>query len=274
MVATPLGTARDITLRALDILANADVIAAEDSRTARKLLDIHGIPLNGRAVKPYHDHSRTIDRERLLADLAAGKSVAYVSEAGTPMIADPGYQLVKAAQEAGHYVTAAPGPSAVINALVVSGMPTDQFHFLGFLPSTGAARRRVLGQALAIPATLVIFESAKRMGALLADLCTLGAADRDMALCREMTKKFEEVLKGPAHSLQSSVAQRPLKGELVVLIDRQRCENISESEIKVALVNAMLTMRVKDAVRSVAEVYGKPKRDIYQMALQIKKDGP
>ena len=134
LVATPLGSARDITLRALDILASADVLAAEDTRTARKLMDIHGVPLGGRRIIAYHDHSNTGDRQRLLNHIAEGKSVAYVSEAGTPLIADPGYQLVRDARKADMTVLTAPGPAACIAALTVAGLPTDQFHFSGFLP--------------------------------------------------------------------------------------------------------------------------------------------
>ena len=166
-VATPIGTARDITLRALDILASADVIAAEDTRSMKRLLEIHGVPLGTRPVIAYHDHNGDKVRPRLMAYLAEGKSVAYASEAGTPLIADPGYDLGKIAREEGVLVTAAPGPSAVIDAMTIAGLPTDRFMFAGFLPNAKNARRNALAELGDIPATLVFYESPKRVEAML-----------------------------------------------------------------------------------------------------------
>jgi 16S rRNA (cytidine1402-2'-O)-methyltransferase len=197
LLATPIGTARDITLRALDILASADVLVAEDTRSLRKLMDIHGVPLGDRPVLSYHDHNGTQMRPRLLGLLADGKSLAYASEAGTPMVADPGFDLVRAAREAGHEVVSAPGPSAVVTALTLAGLPTDRFMFAGFLPNAKGARRKALEELREIPATLAFYESPKRVAAMLKEAADVLGPDREAAVCRELTKKFEEVLRGP-----------------------------------------------------------------------------
>lgn len=270
-VATPIGTARDITLRALDILASADVIAAEDTRSMRKLLDIHGVPLGDRPVVAYHDHSGTGARARLMADLAAGKSVAYASEAGMPMIADPGYDLSREAARAGHLVTAAPGASAALCALTLAGLPTDAFFFAGFLPNASGARRKRLQEVANIPGTLVFYESPKRVAASLADMAeVLGA--RDAALCRELTKKFEEVRRGSLAELASGLAEAPVKGEIVILVDRQRAATVTAADLEADLRAALRENSVKDAAAIVAEAHGEPRRKIYQQALQIARE--
>ena len=218
LVATPLGSARDITLRALDILASADVLAAEDTRTARKLLDIHGVPLAGRRIIAYHDHSHAKDRQKLLNHIAEGRSVAYVSEAGTPLIADPGYQLVADARRDGLSVWSAPGPAACVAALTVAGLPTDQFHFAGFLAPQKVARQKQLAELMALRVTVILYESPKRLTALLSDIETTGGPARPVAVCRELTKKFEDVQSGPVESLRAFYAKTPARGEIVVLI--------------------------------------------------------
>ena len=271
-VATPIGTARDITLRALDVLASADVIAAEDTRSMRRLLEIHGVPLGDRPLISYHDHSGAGAREKLLGFLADGRSVAYASEAGTPLIADPGYHLSRAAAEAGHLVTSAPGPSAVATALTLAGLPTDAFFFAGFLPSAKSARRSALQAVKDVPGTLVFYESPKRVGAMLSDAAEVLGAGREAALCRELTKKFEEVLRGPLSELSSAAQERSFKGEIVVLIDRGRGEDSGEDDIEAALVTALETMSVRDASEAVAQAFGAHKRKIYQLALKLKKD--
>ena len=169
LVAVPIGAARDITLHALDVLRAADVLAAEDTRTLRRLMDIHAIPLGDRPLIAYHDHNGDRARPRLLAAMAEGKSVAYASEAGTPLIADPGYDLARAAREAGHAVTTAPGVSAVVTALSLAGLPTDRFLFAGFLPNQSGARKSALRELAEVTATLVFYESPKRLAAMLAD---------------------------------------------------------------------------------------------------------
>ncbi len=270
LVATPIGNARDITLRALDILAAADVIAAEDTRTARKLLDIHAVALSKRPLIAYHDHSGENGRAGILKLIAAGKSVAYVSEAGTPLVSDPGYALARDIGAAGHYVTAAPGASAVLTALSLSGLPSDRFLFAGFAPSSQAARRRWLEELLPVPATLVIYESPRRLHETLADLGELTGPNRPVAIARELTKKFEEVLRGTLGELTEALAERELKGEIVLLIGRGHDE-VTEETMEDALRRAMTEMTLKDAAATVAEAYGLPRRKVYQAALEMDK---
>jgi 16S rRNA (cytidine1402-2'-O)-methyltransferase len=270
-VATPIGTARDITLRALDILASADVIAAEDTRSMRKLMDIHGIPLNGRPMLAYHDHNGDKVRPKLMQYMAEGKSVAYGSEAGTPMIADPGYHLAKQVAETGHLVTSAPGPVAFITALTLSGLPSDRILFEGFLPNTKSQRCSKFAELSEIPATLVFYESPKRIAATLNDaIATLGGA-RNAAIARELTKKFEEVRRGTLNDLRDSVAAQPPKGEIVLLIDRARSSPVNQHDIDDQIRNALDKMSVKDAADMVSAATGQPKRKIYQRALAIDK---
>src|SRR6056297_536090 len=196
LIATPIGAARDITLRALDLLAAADVLVAEDTRSLRRLMDIHGVSLGDRPLWPYHDHNGARMRPRIMAALATGKSVLYASEAGTPMVADPGFDLGRAVVAEGFDLVSAPGPSAVITALTLSGLPTDRFLFAGFLPNTSGKRKTALGEVAEVPATLVFYESPKRVAAMLRDAAEILGAGRPAALCREITKKFEEVRRG------------------------------------------------------------------------------
>jgi len=270
-VATPIGTARDITLRALDILASADVIAAEDTRSMKRLLDIHGVPLGDRPVLAYHDHNGDKMRPRLLAYLAEGKSVAYASEAGTPLIADPGFDLGRVARSEGYLVTAAPGPSAVIDALNISGLPTDRFMFAGFLPNAQKARQTALSELSEIPATLVFYESPKRVAQMIADAATVLGGTRQAALCRELTKKFEECLNGTLNELTEALSERTLKGECVVLIDRNGDEDGENMDVEAALRDALKSMSLRDASEAVSKASGLPKRKIYQLALGIGK---
>lgn len=272
LVATPIGNARDITLRALDILASADVIAAEDTRTTRKLMEIHGVSLGKRPLIAYHDHSGPAGRAGILKLIGEGKSVAYVSEAGTPLVADPGYALAREVGQTGGLVTAAPGASAVLAALSLSGLPSDRFLFAGFAPSARSARRTWLTELLTVPATLVIYESPRRIRELLNDLCDIGGEGRRAALCRELTKKFEEVLHGSLGELRDEVSARDLKGEIVVLVDRAKAE-VTEETMEQALRKAMQTMSLKDASAAVAEAYGVPRRRVYQAALAMETDG-
>lgn len=273
LVATPIGSARDITLRALDILGAADVLAAEDTRTLRHLMEIHGIPLNGRPLVPLHDHNEGAASPRLLRAIAEGKSVAYASEAGTPLVSDPGFVLARAAVAEGLPVTAAPGASAVLAALCVAGLPTDRFLFAGFPPAARSARLRFLEELRPVQATLVLYESPKRLAALLADLAeTLGPA-RQAAICRELTKRFEEVRRGTLGDLAESYAGEAVKGEVVVLIDRAGAETADSADWQAALLRALDTLSVKDAAAMVAEAYDLPRREVYQVALEKAKGG-
>lgn len=270
-VATPIGTARDITLRALDVLASAEVIAAEDTRSLRRLMEIHGVPLEGRRVFAYHDHSGENARAKLLAALAEGKSVAYASEAGMPLIADPGYELSKAAAEAGHTVTCAPGATAGITALTLAGLPTDAFFFGGFLPNATVARCKRLEELKEIPATLIFYESPKRVAASLADMATV-LGDRQAAMCRELTKKFEEVRRDTLPELAAQLAEASVKGEIVILIDRNRAEAVNEGDLESDLRAALKNNRVKDAADIVAKLHDLPRRKVYQLALDLAKE--
>lgn len=269
-VATPIGTARDITLRALDVLASADVIAAEDTRSLRRLLEIHGVPLNGRQVLAYHDHSSAWARAKILALLEAGKSVAYASEAGTPLIADPGYHLSKEASDAGHLVTTTPGASAVVSALTLAGLPTDAFFFEGFLPNSTSARKTKLDALREIPGTLVFYESPKRLADMLRDAAAVLGPDRSAAVCREITKKFEEVKRGTLDSLATELKGASVKGEIVVLVDRAGAQEMGQDDIADAVRKALETMSVRDAAETVAQATGQNKRKIYALALELK----
>ncbi|MFT4959832.1 MAG: 16S rRNA (cytidine1402-2'-O)-methyltransferase [Paracoccaceae bacterium] len=271
-VATPIGTARDITLRALDILASADVIAAEDTRSLRRLMEIHGVPLDGRRVLSYHDHSGGGSRDRLIAALAEGQSVAYASEAGMPLIADPGYDLGKAASDAGYLVTTAPGASAVLTALTLAGLPTDAFFFAGFLPNASTARKARLEVVRSIPGTLVFYESPKRVAASLADMALVLGADRQAAMCRELTKKFEEVRRGTLAELAENLANAPVKGEIVLIIDRSRSAPVNNADVETDLRAALETHSVKDAADLVSKMHEIPRRTLYQMALKLGKN--
>ncbi len=271
-IATPIGAARDITLRALDILAGSDILAAEDTRTLRHLMEIHGVALNGRPLWAYHDHNGEAVRPRILAALAEGKSVAYASEAGTPLVADPGYQLSKAAIAAGHVVLAAPGPSAVLAALTVSGLPSDKFMFVGFPPSTSAARLSFLSEMAQIPATLVFYESPKRLSKLLTDMVSSLGEERRAVVCRELTKKFEETTRGTLGELVAVFDSVAIKGEIVVLVDRDHKAKADPITVETALRSALAQMSVKDAAAMVAESLALPRRDVYQVALNIVKD--
>ncbi|WP_412565846.1 16S rRNA (cytidine(1402)-2'-O)-methyltransferase [Thalassobius sp. MITS945101] len=269
LIATPIGTARDITLRALDILASVDVLVAEDTRSLKRLMEIHGVPLGDRPVLSYHDHNGGQMRPRLLELLADGKSLAYASEAGTPMVADPGFDLARAAREAGHDVISAPGPSAVVTALTLAGLPTDRFMFAGFLPNAKGARRKALEELAEVPATVAYYESPKRVAAMLKDAAEVLGEDREAAVCRELTKKFEEVIRGNLVELSEVCAERTLKGEIVVVIDRRRLPKIQEVDLEEELRAMLDTMSVRDASDVLAEKTGIKRRKIYQMALSL-----
>lgn len=272
-IATPIGAARDITLRALDILASVDVIAAEDTRSLRHLMDIHGIALGDRPLLAYHDHNGERMRPKILAALAEGKSVAYASEAGTPLVADPGFQLGRAVIAEGHQVIAAPGPSAVLAALTVSGLPSDRFLFAGFPPSAGAQRRNWLAELAAVPATLILYESPKRVQGLLEDLALAFGEDRRAAICRELTKRFEEITRGTIAELRAAYAGRAVKGEIVVVVDRAGTKAADPAEVEKAVREALECHSTKDAAALVAEALDLPRRQVYQIALKLAGDG-
>ncbi|MCX7644553.1 MAG: 16S rRNA (cytidine(1402)-2'-O)-methyltransferase [Rhodobacteraceae bacterium] len=270
LVSTPIGAARDITLRALDVLASADVLAAEDTRTLRHLMDIHGVALEGRRILAYHDHNGPRVRPRLLADLAAGRSVAYASEAGTPLVSDPGFALARAAIAAGHPVRAVPGASAVLAALAVAGLPTDRFLFAGFPPAQEVARRRWLADLAAIDATLVVYESPRRVGGLLTAMAHTLGETREAVVCRELTKRFEETTRGTLAGLATRFAGAPPKGEIVVVVGPPAAAPpAAPATVEEALRDALGRMSVKDAAETVATALGLPRREVYRAALRL-----
>jgi 16S rRNA (cytidine1402-2'-O)-methyltransferase len=269
LVSTPIGAARDITLKALDILAGADILAAEDTRTLRHLMEIHGIASGGRPMIAYHDHNGSAVRPRLMALLKEGKSVAYASEAGTPLVADPGYQLARAAIGEGLAVLAAPGASAVLCALTVSGLPSDRFTFLGFLPPKSTARKKMLREVKDWQSSLIIYESPHRLMLCLGDMQQVLGQDRQAAVCRELTKKFEEVTRGSLNDLARQFEDKDVKGEIVIVVDRPVVAEVKAEEVETSLREALLTLSVKQASQFVAEQFGLAKRDAYQMALKL-----
>jgi 16S rRNA (cytidine1402-2'-O)-methyltransferase len=269
LVATPIGNLGDITRRAAALLGQVDVIAAEDTRVARRLLAALG--LKAPRLERYDDHADDGDRERLIEAVKQGRSVALISDAGMPLVADPGLKLVQAAQRAGMPVTALPGPSAALTALALSGLPSDRFLFAGFLPVKDGARRRELAELAAVPATLIIFESGPRLAASLAAMVeTLGP--RPAAVARELTKLFEEVRRGSLAELAAAYeAAEPPKGEIVVVIGPPAEDKPLPSldEVDAMLKVALAVLSVRDAVDKVAEETGHKRRDVYARALAL-----
>lgn len=271
LVATPIGNAADITLRALDVLARADVLACEDTRRTRQLMAMHGISTGDRPVISYHDRNGAARRPRIVSWLQQGMSVAYASDAGTPLVSDPGFRLVEAAHEGGYGVHAVPGASAVLAALTVAGLPSDRFLFLGFLAPRQAARRRALEEIADLRATLIAFEAPHRAAATLSDMAEILGADRQGAMVRELTKKFEEVRRGSLGTLAAEIRETgPPKGELVLLAGPPAAEGaVSTEDLDAALAAAMEMQSLKEAVSAVARRLGLPRREVYARALEI-----
>jgi 16S rRNA (cytidine1402-2'-O)-methyltransferase len=266
LVATPIGNLGDITARALEGLKAADLIACEDSRVTGKLLAHAGIE---KPLLPYHDHNAEAMRPMILARIAAGERVALVSDAGTPLISDPGYKLVRAVVEAGLAVTMLPGPSAPIMALGLSGLPSDRFLFGGFLAPKSKARRAAIAEAARAPVTLVFFETAPRLVESLRDLLAV-LGDRPAAVARELTKLFEEVRRDTLSALIAhyETAGAP-KGEIVIVVGPPEEEKASPEDVDTLLRRALASMSVKDAAATVAAATGMPKRTVYARALAL-----
>ncbi|MCC5978732.1 MAG: 16S rRNA (cytidine(1402)-2'-O)-methyltransferase [Salinarimonas sp.] len=271
VVATPIGNLEDISLRALRILAAADAILAEDTRITRRLLAHYGITT---PLLAYHEHSAEAVRARMITRLQAGEALALVSDAGTPLVSDPGYKLVQAAIAEGLPVTPIPGPSSVLTALVVSGLPSDRFFFEGFLPSKSGARRNRLSTLATIPGTLMLFESAQRLPAMLADAAQM-LGPRPAVVARELTKMFETVRRGSLAELAAQFAEEgPPKGEIVVLIGEAAEEDRradAMGDLDSALHSALETHSVKDAAAVVAARLGLPKREVYARAIALSR---
>jgi len=269
LVATPIGNLGDMTLRALETLAGVGLIACEDTRITRRLTERYGIAAE---LMPYHEHNAATARPRILERLAEGGSVALVSDAGTPLISDPGFKLVREAIAAGHAVVALPGPSSVLTALSVAALPTDRFFFEGFLPAKGGARRARLAELARIDATLVIFESGNRMQDALRDLADIMGA-REAAVCRELTKLHEEVLRESLAELAGKADRLETRGEFVLVIGPPAADAqaMSAEALDDLLREQLAQHSVKDAVAHVVELSGRARREVYARALVLVK---
>src|ERR1700736_4602541 len=269
LVATPIGNLGDITLRALETLAGVDIIACEDTRITRRLTERYAITAQ---LKPYHEHNAAMARPKILERLAEGASIALVSDAGTPLISDPGFKLVREVCAAGHQVIALPGPSSVLAALSVAALPTDRFFFEGFLPPKETARRARLMELSRIDATLVMFESGNRVQDTLADLADI-MGTRDAAVCREMTKMHEEVRRARVSELALASDALETRGEFVLVIGPPAGAQImAEGELDDLLRSSLKRDSVKDAVAHAVELSGRPRREIYARALELAKE--
>ena len=275
LTATPIGNAGDVTLRALKILRECDAIVAEDTRVTSKLLAIHGI---SRPLLSYNDHNAPAMRPKLLAKLKEGARLALVSDAGTPLVSDPGHKLVRAAREAGIAVYPVPGASAALAALTASGLPSDRFLFAGFLPPKQGARRSALETLAGIPATLIFFEAPQRLKETLSDMADILGA-REAAVARELTKLHEEIRLGSLSELAAAYGETPPKGEITLVIGPPKEAKADAARVDALLKRALPFMPVKAASDLVAEATGAARREVYDRALQLKAeagagDGP
>lgn len=269
IVATPIGNLGDVTLRALETLRSVDAIACEDTRVTAKLLSAYGIT---RPTLSYHDHNAARRRPEIVRRIQAGEAVALVSDAGTPLVSDPGYKLVRSLHEEGLHVSALPGASAALTALVLSGLPSDRFFFQGFLPSKRKARRDALAEVAGLQATLVFYESAQRLASSLADMAAV-LGPREAVVARELTKRFEELRRGRLDTLAESYDQPP-RGEIVVVVAPPApVEAPAEEELDARIEEALTQMSLRDAVGAVSAETGVAKKTVYARALAL-KEGP
>jgi 16S rRNA (cytidine1402-2'-O)-methyltransferase len=270
LVATPIGHLGDITLRALETLAGVDIIACEDTRITRRLIERYAISAE---LKPYHEHNAAMARPKILEKLAQGVSIALVSDAGTPLISDPGFKLVREASAAGHAVIAVPGASSVLAALSVAALPTDRFFFEGFLPHKQVSRRTRLAELARIDATLVMFESGNRVQETLGDLAGI-MAGRDAAICRELTKLHEDIKRAPIEELAKSAGTLETRGEFVLVIGPPRgdADVMTQHDLDDLLRSSLARDSVKDSVAHAVELSGRPRREVYARALDLAKE--
>jgi len=266
VVATPIGNLRDITLRALDVLAAADLVLAEDTRVAGKLLSAYGLSAK---LERYDDHAAERSLPKAMSALAQGGRVALISDAGTPLVSDPGYRLVREAAAAGLPVFPIPGASALLAGLSAAGLPTDRFLFAGFPPPKSAARRTFLAELAGVRATLVFFEGGSRLAASLADMAAV-LGEREAVVCRELTKLYETIVRGPLSVLAADPRFVTPKGELVVLVAPGREEQATAADADAALADALTRLKPADAAAEVARALGLARRDLYRRALELK----
>ena len=267
LVATPIGNLADTSLRAVAVLARADLVYCEDPRHSLKLLNHFGLR---RPLGAYHEHNGERERPKILAALQAGRSVALISDAGTPLISDPGFKLVRAVQAASLPVTAVPGPCAAIAALSIAGLPTDSFQFEGFLPAKTVARRARIEELAALPATLILYEAPQRLAETLRDLAA-GFGGREAVVARELTKLHEEVRRGALIALAEWAAANPPKGEIVILVGPPSITEASEDEIVARLRTALASMSLRDAVREVVAATRTARSRVYEIGLKLKR---
>ena len=267
LVATPIGNLGDITLRALTVLARADIVYCEDTRHSAKLLHHFSISAT---TRPLHDHNEDAERARVLRDLEAGKRIALISDAGTPLISDPGFKLVRDCAAAGHRVVCIPGPSSVITAVASSGLPTDAFFFAGFLPPKQAARRSRLAELKTVPGTLIFFEAPQRTGESLADMADV-LGPRDVVMARELTKLHEELARGTLLAIAAEIKTRDLKGEVVLVVGPAAAVEVTDEDISVKLDSALQSMSLKDAAKAVSDALGVAKTRVYDIGLKLKE---
>ena len=271
VVSTPIGNLRDITLRALDVFKTVEEVLAEDTRVAGKLMSAYGLKVR---LSPYHDHNGAERRPDLISRMQAGAKIALISDAGTPLVSDPGWKLAHDALEAGVKVYPIPGASAMLAGLVASGLPSDHFMFAGFLPPKSGARRAAAEALKGVPGTLIFYESGPRLAASLDDLAIALGGNRQAAVARELTKLFEETRRGTLSELAAHYAEAgPPRGEIVLLVGPPLETEITQANLDAALLDALKDQPTKAAASAVAEALGLPKRDVYQRALQLKANG-
>ncbi|MEH6490326.1 16S rRNA (cytidine(1402)-2'-O)-methyltransferase [Hyphomonas oceanitis] len=271
VVSTPIGNLRDITLRALDVLSAVEEVLAEDTRVAGKLMSAYGLRVK---LSPYHDHNGAERRPGLISRMQAGAKIALISDAGTPLVSDPGWKLAHDALEEGVRVFPIPGASAMLAGLVASGLPSDQFLFAGFLPPKSGARRAAAEALKTVPGTLIFYESGPRLAASLEDLAVSLGANRQAAVARELTKLFEETRRGTLAELAAHYAEAGApRGEIVLLVGPPLDSEVTQENLDAALLDALKDQPTKAAANAVADALGLPKRDVYQRALQLKANG-
>lgn len=269
LIATPIGNLRDITLRALDVLAACDAVYCEDTRVTRKLLKAYGISTK---LRVYNDYSKHGERKAIISDIMQGRVIGLVSDAGMPMISDPGYKLVAECLEQDLLVTSVPGANAALAAMQLSGLPTDQFSFHGFFPPKSGARRKILMELRTQPGAKIFYESPNRVASLLEDIDEV-LGDAPIAIVREITKMFEESRRGSARDILGHYKEHGTpKGEIVIVIGQAETPEHSDEQIDAMLADALKTMSTKNAASAIAEMTGRSKKELYARALGIGKD--